>query len=583
MNAYNLAQRLGRGSLLLCLMLLFAACTPQSEPAAQQEPSATTEETAGPTAAPDATDAPSADLPTATPEPTLTPVSVEQVPAFVPATCADVSDTPISISMQEEGLVECGFLVVPEEHANPDGPTIQLDVIIFRQNDAAGDMAEIFEEIERGLDGPQDQPTAPPDSSPLVMAQGGPGGSTIETYAPVFALGLGSQILADRDVILFDQRGTLGSQPALACPEMLDYVTETIEQDLSLDDHIELQLAATQECYERLSAEGINLSAYNSVENAADVAALREALGYDEYNLYGVSYGSLLAQHVMRDHPEGLRSVILDAVAPTSINFVPDIAANTQRSLDLLFATCEADPACSASHPDLEEELFTLVEELNEEPVTMTVRDPVADQTYEAVLNGDVLLGMVRNLFYLSSEIPRIPQILDFVQEGNYHYLGVLRYQFEFLQMRSMSFGMYYSVVCSEDSDFTLEDQQIDGLHPLVARLFDAESSLEACELWQVEPLGPVVDEPVVSDIPTLLLSGELDPVTPPSYAEAVAASLSNSYSYTFPGKGHGQFVLDFCANGMIDDFLEDPTVPPASGCVETMDGLQLIVSDEGE
>ena len=163
-----------------------------------------------------------------------------------------------------------------------------------------------------------------------------------------------------RDVILLEQRGTYYSEPSLVCTELIDALIGTLDQNLTIDETIALDLDATTACHNRLLAEGVNLSAYDSLENAADVAALPGALGYEQYDFYGVSYGSLLAQHLIRNHPEGLRSVIMDAILPTSVNFIPNSGQSFQRSFDLVFASCAADAACNAAYPNLNTPFFMI-------------------------------------------------------------------------------------------------------------------------------------------------------------------------------------------------------------------------------
>jgi pimeloyl-ACP methyl ester carboxylesterase len=146
-------------------------------------------------------------------------------------------------------------------------------------------------------------PNAEHSPDPLVMAQGGPGGSTIDFFGAVMTGGLGTQFLAQRDIILIEQRGTFYAKPNLVCDEFLTSNLAVLDQTLSVPETDNLNLAAAGACYDRLTAEGINLSAFNSVENAADVPMVISALGYSEYNYYGVSYGTMLAQHLMTPTP----------------------------------------------------------------------------------------------------------------------------------------------------------------------------------------------------------------------------------------------------------------------------------------
>ena len=250
----------------------------------------------------------------------ITGASSKQPPYFEPSVC--MIDLPSGYEIEKR--VECGYLVVPETHSQPQGKTIRLAVVILKSI------------------------SSNPRPDPLIMMQGGPGGSTIYTYAE--RLLSGSRLLADRDIILFDQRGTLYSQPALTCPEIFDLTIQTLNQNLSTEESLRLYEKATLACRERLSASGINLSAYNSFENAADVADLRNALNYPEVNLYGVSYGTLLALHVMRFHPQGIRSVILDGVVPPQVNFLLEAPHTQDQAFTHLFEACAKDKDLSLIH-----------------------------------------------------------------------------------------------------------------------------------------------------------------------------------------------------------------------------------------
>ncbi len=465
-----------------------------------------------------------------------------QGPTFEAAPCMFEFDVPF-ISVEQAGI-DCGYLTVPERHSDPTGPTIRLAVAILNST------------------------SANPAPDPLVMAQGGPGGSTIE-FAQFL---VNSPLLAYRDIILFDQRGTLYSEPSLFCPEVIDYTVESIERELTLEEDLELSTAALLACRSRLVAEGVNLAAYNSLENAADINALRLALGYDRINLYGISYGTLLALHTMREHPEALRSVILDAVVPTQTNFLTGVSETMDRAFSQLFEACAADVTCQTDYPNLEQRFFDLVDRLNESPIRITLTDPETRQSYDATLTGDDLLDVMFQYLYQTDFIPVLPKLIDDISRGDYAFLANTLPLFLF--DRTFSMGMYHSVLCAEDADFGLSDVTMTGVRPQFSESAQAqtEAFLDVCAQWNVPPLGPLLDEPVRSDIPTLLFSGRFDPITPPTYAAEAARTLPRSYSYTFPVNGHGTALPGTpCTNQIITAFLTNPTVEPNAACVEAL------------
>src|SRR5437764_3595277 len=255
--------------------------------------------------------------------------------------------------------VRCGFVVVPEDRSVPQGRTIRLAVAIF----------------------PSPHPHPAPD--PFVFLQGGPGGALISDLAPqITKKNRTTDYPADRALVLLDQRGTGLSQPSLACKETtaLDY--RTLGQHLSRQRQADLQVQAAQQCRARLVAAGINLNAYTTPADAADVAALRGALGYRALNLYGVSYGTRLALTVMRTHPQGIRSVILDSVEPPGVNAITSPLASTTRAFAVLFNSCAADTACAAAFPGLRQTFYRVVQRLNAAPATIRTSDPTTGKPY---------------------------------------------------------------------------------------------------------------------------------------------------------------------------------------------------------
>lgn len=474
-----------------------------------------------------------ADAPTAAPHPQYTA-------AFEPSKCMFEFPLVKYLAPASVGF-KCGYVTVPEQHHNPDGPSIQLAVAIL----------------------PSTAKNPAPD--PLFMAQGGPGGSSLELF-PLFMLG--SPIRAERDIVIFDQRGTLYSKPNLLCPELDELTKATLELNLSAAEAEQRSLAAYKACGDRLTGEGVNLAAYNSLENAADIDTVRLALGYDKINLYGVSYGTLLALHYMRDFPNSLRSVVLDAVVPTQDSFLNQTARSAGRAFNEITQLCANDAACNAAYPDLENVIFEVMDALNKNPATIPVTDPETEKTYQAVVNGDLFINTLFLALYDPSQLPIFPTIVYNTRAGNYDLLSRLLPVLIF--QPTISAGMYQTVVCAEEANFNPEKMPIAGVRPeLVTLMKDSNTTvLQVCDLWKIPKLGPEVNQPVVSDIPSLLLSGRFDPITPAYFAEAAAKTLSHSYAYTFPDTSHGAFLFNACANDIVQRFLENPTMAPEAGCI---------------
>ncbi|MCZ2114349.1 MAG: alpha/beta hydrolase [Anaerolineae bacterium] len=446
---------------------------------------------------------------------------------------------------------ECGYVVVPERHANPDGPTIRIPYAIRRatSNDARPD--------------------------PLVVAQGGPGGDAFK----IFTLLVSSSSLAvDRDVIIFNQRGTPYAEPELTCPETDDVLAEMLAA--SNEEGTRIYNEALAACHARLLAEGIDLSAYNSLENAADIPVLVRALGYDEYNFYGVSYGTLLGLHLMRNHPEGLRAVVLDSVVAPEINFISASGASEDRVLREVFLACESDPDCRQEYPNLEERFFALFRRLNENPVYLTITDPETGDDYRAFFDGEGFRALTFQLLYSPGMNAVLPKMVADLEKGDTRYVQLMWPLLVFDQ--NIAEGMYYSVICAEDADVDPGAVPLDALYPEIAESIgeDLQGFVNSCNLWPVEPLDPSVDDPVISDIPTLLFSGRFDPVTPPAFAESVAAGLSHATNLVDPAAAHGGVFFSPCSTSIVAAFLDDPTTPPDASCFLDLAPLTFVPPD---
>ncbi|MCC6147132.1 MAG: alpha/beta fold hydrolase [Anaerolineaceae bacterium] len=462
-----------------------------------------------------------------------------EIPRFEESSC--MFDLPAGVIEGKD--IRCGYLIVPEEYKNPAGPSIRVAIAII----------------------PTYQPNPQPD--PVVMLQGGPGGSTIYTYTTQLFTP-GANFKSNRDIILLEQRGTLYSQPALTCPEIIEETIRTLNQDLTPEENSQLYEQALLTCHNRLIKEGVNLSAFNSLENAADIESLRTALGYKQINLYGVSYGTLLALHTMQYHPQGIRSVILDAVVPTQINFLLESPRSQQRAFDKLFSSCASVEDCDQYYPDLEKIFQDTIKNLQDKPAEITITDFDNGNTYPAKLNGDSFRSAVFQMMYITEIIPLLPKVIYEASDGEF---GFLQRILSLLTIdRTMSYGMYYSVLCAEDADFSAGDIQVGGLTPASAETEKEGilSFLRTCQQWDVALLSEANDQPVKSSIPTLILNGDFDPITPPAFGQAAAETLKNSYTIIFPTGGHGAAFTSDCANNIMQEFLEDPSKKPDTSCI---------------
>lgn len=461
--------------------------------------------------------------------------------------------------------VTCGTLFVPENRAAGNNTPIELAVAILSASNGS------------------------PASDPVIYLEGGPGG------APLLAVEefLEHPININRDLILIDQRGTGFSQPSLNCWEM-----EEGESDDPLGD-----------CYQRLQDEGVDLNGYNSVESAADINDLITTLDYEEVNLWGISYGTRLSLTVMRYYPDRIRSVVIDSVFPPEVNGTEQSAEDTINAFAYFFTACANDAACSAAYPDLEATFYEMIGRFNNEPPTFFYFD--GEEEYELELFGDDILASMFQTLYVSEAIPMLPYGITLLSESTDDFdltdgydimqgfytpetwegLGfdedmpetvmesdaVLDYLDEFGDI-SDSEGMFTSVNCADEIGFEDEFGAYDAAEAAQDEIVDfllaaADAPFFDCEIWAVSSSPDVENTRVQSDIPTLLISGGFDPVTPPSFGDSALMGLPNGLHVVFPFGGHSETGSPGCAADIAAAYLDSPGAEPNTSCIpQTVD-----------
>jgi len=469
----------------------------------------------------------------------------------MPALAADTLHFGEAWSPEDCGLLKlrvsdsppiCGFVSAPLRHGDPSSPRIRLAVVVI----------PALDEAHRKPD-------------PLFLAQGGPGGSTIGGFAQVLLDDPAKRPTLDRDLVLWDQRGTYLSQPRLRCREVAKLPSTADEKQ---------QEEAYIRCGERLSKEAGDLSAFNSLENARDVDDVRAALGYDAYNFYGVSYGTELAQFLMRERPPQLRSVVLDGVVPLGFSLVSDVPAVKQHIMQQYARACEESPPCNAAYPDFGKRYFALLDRLDKDPVPFGPPDAKAAAMTPAAkpptLTGKDFDNLLYQSIYVREAVSLIPYVVTRAEEGDFSFAVNMAALFSASQ-DELADGMYMTVVCAEYGDTPEEALRFPGVLKRLADAAqtDAKQILTLCRDWHIRLLDKKLLQPVKSDIPTLLLSGQFDPVTPPQQADRVAAGLTHAYRFTFTSGTHGQAFAVPCANRIIAAFLDAPANAPDGTCAK--------------
>jgi pimeloyl-ACP methyl ester carboxylesterase len=464
-------------------------------------------------------------------------------PRFEPAPCL----TGFPLPALERA--RCGFLVVPENRAKPVGRTIRLAVAIVP---AA---------------------SSHPAPDPLVHLTGGPGGVAILEAQRMVDAGFNR----DRDLILMDQRGTFLSEPALTCPSIDAFNQRQLGLPLDTESTRRLHVAATGACRARLVKHGADLAAYNTTENAADFADLRRALGYDRYKVFGVSYGMDLALNLVRDHPEGIRSVILDSPVPPNLVAFPEFWPNARDGIQNLFRACTAQARCRASFPRLEKTFTTLVRRLESKPVTANVPNPRSGQPLEVVLDGGALANWLVGMSFATPSFVDVPSMIADLAAGRPQAIAASRAA-QVTPPGFVGVGLTFGVVCREWAPFATQADILDAgraalpgyPRSVLAQAPQFTYMNDDCGVWDVPPAPAAFREPVRSDVPTLILSGSFDAVTPLAWAYADAEGLPNAHVVSIPGVGHFVAPESGCAQSVAASFLARPDAPDTS-CVGTL------------
>ena len=479
------------------------------------------------------------------------PTQSTSQPVLIPSTCP----MPLPDQYIEGKNIECSYLQVKEDRTVANSPDLLLAVARVKSSD----------------------PHPAPD--PLIMLQGGPGGGILSQFDFFATAGNLNKESGNRDIILIDQRGTGYSSPPMKCNEEYALQATQLEQNLSTAEALRQDDEVIKECRNRLSSKlHIDLNAYTSLTNANDIHDLITALKVPQANIYGVSYGTRLALEVMRSFPQQVRSVILDSTVPAQTNFLEDNPNAVARVYRALFDDCAAEPTCEKAHPQLEQRFWAFVAKTQKTPVTVQIQDPNTQKIYKkAVINGTSFEGTFWNMFYVTRLIPRIPSLMEQVMQGKTDtfalYYGYLNLD------RGVNVGMYHSVECNENerrfSQARLE-ANIKKLDPSIQQ----DSALQLkdliqtqCKIWNVKPESVDLEQPVKSAIPTLVMEGKYDPITPPTYGMEAAKTLTKSYQFLAPSTGHGVFLSSqACPVQVGEDFLQMPGEAPDMTCVQQMD-----------
>jgi pimeloyl-ACP methyl ester carboxylesterase len=399
---------------------------------------------------------------------------------------------------------------------------------------------------------------------PVVYFSGGPGESSV-TDGIYMAQEL-APLRQRRDFLLVDQRGT-GSSGSLDCPE-LHGTQEGVQGFL---DHF-VPTDKVRACHERLEKVA-DLTQYTSDNAIDDVDEVRAALGYPKVNIMGGSYGTRAVLVYLRRHPGKVRTAILDRVVPTHDRAPLFFARSTQKALDGLVAECMDDAACAGAFPRLKEEIGAVLAQAARGPVSVQLLDPKTAKPYEVRLSRNGVAQTVRYMLYNSEQAAEIPLRVHLAAQGDWKPLAETAVSLA-QGMGGLSNAFFFGVTCSEDVPFIREEEIAPAVAGTFLGDFRVRQQQEACAAWKAAKVPASFLEPVVSDVPSLVIAGSLDPATPPTDGEEAARTLRRSKYVVIPGAGHGQngFKGQECITALQVKLVEDGSVDRLdTSCVARM------------
>lgn len=477
----------------------------------------------------------------------------------------------------DPGEIECGLLQVPENRENPDSRLIELNYVKLNSTwDDEDEDEKDDDEDDSGLEpGKRDDP--------VIYLSGGPG-AVAEGYVERF---YDHRLRKHRDLYILEQRGIANSGDFCS-----NYSTRKPEDSNvnTLEKQAEASLGAARDCAENAILAGVDVTAYNTIENARDVKALRTALGIERWNVWGISYGSILGQAYLREDPEGIRAAAIDAIVPLDARGEVNAWRVMQwydRDLKKLDELCQADDNCAEAFPDLGERVRDGARALMGNAIAVDVKDTELYPSGKAYILSDIAAFLPFTFFYEQSNYPALPAII-------YAWVDALERRDEALfkaiaiapgGFGGISQGMYDAIMCNDgDVDAMIGSTAADReAFPILSNAFGLEGTAEKRRQNCID-LGMTARDraeyaPVQTDIPTLLIEGDMDPITPPPLAHAIAPGFSNATYVEFPYAGHGPSRSVECAGDLLNKFYDDPTAEPDLSCVDEMEPPEFLGS----
>lgn len=428
---------------------------------------------------------------------------------------------------------QCGHLSVAENPERPEDGSIDLNILR---------LPAVAAEAK---------------ADPLFIIVGGPGQAAVGLAD--YLMNLLGAVRRSRDLVFIDQRGTGESQP-LECPELPEF-----NPGLDVIHQQQEYFQAIEHCAEDLGERVVYYTTPYAVE---DLERVRLALGYSSINLWGASYGTRVALAYMQQYPEQVRSATLDGLAPPAITLPWHVGRDSNRALRLLDQHCQEHPSCAQNYGSVWDKAQQTATRLGSHSAQLTLDHPRTGAPQEVTLTDEAFAGVIRMALYSRELSQLLPSAIAAAADGDFRAIAALWLLSESQMAQSgVSLGMHYTVLCNEDFP-PLKERQPEHAEAFLG-LNAVQTMAEICAHWPTQPLPEAYLQPVVSSTPVLLLSGNLDPITPPEWAEMVGQSLSNARHFTVPGGHHG-VTQEGCVRRLVHRFLDDAAPEGLDGsCIE--------------
>ena len=442
-------------------------------------------------------------------------------PKIEPCECAFKADTSLK--------TRCAYLIVPENRSKPNEKTIKLPFIYVESKNKNK------------------------HKDPVLYTAGGPGASSLGGVRFIHQ----REFIKDRDYIAFEQRGTYNAKPWLNCDEVPEAIKESYRKGLNRDSML---LQAIKTCRKRLVGEGIDLDAYNTIENAADIEDLRRALNIDSINLVGISYSGGLMMTVMRNFPQHIRSVVLDSALPGFVNYEEDAVFSINEAFDKIFSNCDRDSTDKTKYGNLRQRFHDYLNSIGNKNFYLTYKEKNKPDSIRIKYTRGELIDVLMNKLSSNRELKNVPYIMTQLMAGNQKNYMIAYFDGIFGAGTSTA-GMRFSMYCSEQINYA--DQKVidrqNVMFPYFAGYRFNDVNHPICDCWKVKSVDPIAKTPVYSHLPVLLSSGDTDPYCRPYYNDLIHHYMPNSQRLLFTDKTHAPLLNTREGDELLAAFLAHP------------------------